>query len=248
VIVLPELRPLDSDAAESAKILAPPSAAHWFGTDRLGRDLFSRCIYAARRSVLLAVLAESLVLFLGISIGAAIGFVPHSWWRFFAEGIGAVALSLPFLLLAMVTSAVFAIRGLPLILAVTAVGWVYTMRLVRAEVLAIRTSPSVVAGLAWGFSSQQVVARLIVPRLLYLVPALALFGIADIIAIEAGLSFFGIGTIGGTPTLGGLLLEARLLVPDFWWLVAGPAVVLLALLMACNFLAYHSVQDGEARP
>jgi peptide/nickel transport system permease protein len=246
-ILFPELYAGDQYRGDTSRILASPDAIHWFGTDRLGRDLFARCVYAGRRSLLLAALAEAVVLLLGTVIGAASGYLPRSIFALLAGGIGAVALSLPFLLLAMVASTVFSARGLPLILAVAAVGWVYTMRIVRGEVAAMRIRPPVLAALAWGFTPGHIIRRIILPQLLHLLPPIALFGMAEIIGIEAGLSFFGIGVISGTPSLGGMLLEGRSLAVEFWWLVVGPSFVLLVLVLGCNVLAQAWEPNGKAR-
>lgn len=246
--LVPELYCPNPYVADAGRILSPPTVSHWFGTDRQGRDLFARSMYGGRRSLLLAAAAEALVLLIGFVIGASAGYLRNSVLLFLTDGIGAIALALPFLLLALVTATVFSSRGLPLVLAVASVGWVYSMRIVRREVALLRRGLPVIAALAWGFSSSKIVLRIILPRLFYITPSLALFGMAEIITIEAGLSFFGIGVVGSTPSLGGMLLEARTLSVSFWWLAVGPAVVLTGLVLVCNFLAQLWRPHAEARP
>lgn len=246
--LLPELYCHNPYAADPGRILAPPTTSHWFGTDRQGRDLFARAMYGGRRSLLLAVAAEALVLLIGLTLGAASGYLRNPVLSLLTEGTGAVALALPFLLLALVTATIFSSRDLPIILAVASVGWVYSMRIFRREVARLRGGLPVVAALAWGLSSRDIISRIILPRLFYLAPSLALFGVAEIITIEAGLSFFGIGVVGGTPSLGGMLLEARTLSVSFWWLAVGPSLVLACLVLSCNFLAQKWRPNAEARP
>jgi peptide/nickel transport system permease protein len=246
--LVPELYCHNPYVADAGRILSPPTASHWFGTDRQGRDLFARSMYGGRRSLLLACAAEALVLLIGLAVGAASGYLHNPVLSFLTESIGAVALALPFLLLALVTAAIFSSRDLPLILAVALVGWVYSMRIIRREVARLRGGLPVVAALSWGFSSRGIVLKIILPRLFYIVPSLALFGMAEIITIEAGLSFFGIGVIGAPPSLGGMLLEARTLAVSFWWLAAGPSLVLMSLILTCNFLAQSWRPHAEARP
>ena len=106
----------------------------------------------------------------------------------------------------------------------------------------------VLAARAWGFSSSRIIGRIILPRLFYVVPSIALFGLAEIITIEAGLRFFGIGVIDSTPSLGGMLLEARTLSVSFWWLAVGPAIILTGMVLACNFFAQAWRPYAEARP
>lgn len=244
VLCIPELYTGGIEISHDAQVLSPPNADYWFGTDRLGRDLFARSIHAARRSLLLASSAELLVLLVGTVIGAAAGYFRRPLILILADAMGAVALSLPFLLLAMVAATVLSALGLPLIVAVAGVGWVYTMRIVRGEVMAMRSSTPVLAALAWGLPTPRILLRIVLPRLLHLLPSVALFGVAEIIGIEAGLSFLGIGVIGSTPSLGGMLLEARPLASSFWWLAVGPCSVLVALVVACNFLADGWGQDA----
>jgi peptide/nickel transport system permease protein len=245
---VPELYTRDPYLSDPARILEPPSRDHWFGTDRQGRDLFARTVYGARRSLVFALTAEFLVILLGTLAGSISGYWRRSAIALIADAVGAIALSLPFLLLGMVAAAVFSAFGLPLIAAVAAVGWVYTMRIVRGEVAKLRNSTSVVAALAWGFSRRRVLGRVVLPQLLHILPSIALFGVAEIIAIEAGLSFFGIGVIGATPSLGGILLDARTLAADFWWLAVFPSLALLTLILSCNFFADLMRTHAQARP
>lgn len=243
----PALYTRDPYSSDPIRILAPPSHEHWFGTDRQGRDLFARTMYGARRSLLFALAAECLVIVMGTLFGAVAGYWRRSTVALIADAVGAITLSVPFLLLGMVAATVFSALGLPLIAAVAAVGWVYTMRIVRGEVARLRDSTAVVAAFAWGFSHQRVIARVVLPQLLHVLPSLALFGMAEIITIEAGLSFFGIGVIGATPSLGGMLLEARVLAADFWWLAVCPSLALVTLILACNFLAEDWRRRAHAR-
>jgi peptide/nickel transport system permease protein len=244
---VPELYTRDPYRSDPARILEPPSRDHWFGTDRQGRDLFARTVYGARRSLVFALTAESLVILVGTLVGSISGYWRRSAVALIADAVGAIALSLPFLLLGMVAAAVFSALGLPLIAAVAAVGWVYTMRIVRGEVARLRDSTAVLAALAWGFSRRHLIARVVVPQLLHMLPSIALFGLAEIITIEAGLSFFGIGVIGATPSLGAMLLEARVLAADFWWPAVCPSLMLVTLILALNYLAEHWRPRAHAR-
>lgn len=222
--------PLDSVPAER---LQPPSAAHWFGTDVLGRDTYSRTVHGAVRSLSGAALAVTFGLVVGSLLGLVAGFFGGAV-DFVVGRAVEVLLAIPGLLLTM---AIVVTLGFGTVNAALAVGLASVAsfaRLTRTEVMRVRSLDFVEAATASGVRLPGVVLRHVLPNSLNTVLALAAlqFGVA-ILAI-ATLGFLGFGTPPPTPEWGLLIAEGRDFMGKAWWLTLMPGLVVVAVVLAAN--------------
>ena len=239
-IVGPYLDTVSPNAIDHAIIGVPqpPSPAHWFGTDLLGRDLFVRSLYGARVSLLVGTAAMLVSFAIGVSYGAiagaAGGVIDAAMMRF----VDAM-LSFPTFFLLLIVAALterFSLWIIILIIGLTA--WPGLSRLVRAEVLSLRDRDFVEAARALGASPARIVARHLVPNALAPVVVAAAFAVGDNILAESGLSFFGLGVQPPEPSWGNMLQDA--LAPEAQaapWMVLVPGLLIIATILACSVIA-----------
>jgi ABC-type dipeptide/oligopeptide/nickel transport system permease subunit len=218
--------------------LEGPSSAHWFGTDALGRDLWSRVVNGARLSLLVGLGSQLVAISIGLIVGSVAGYrggiVDALLMR-----ITDVTLSLPALLLALLFLAVLGASTLVVILAIGIGTWPISARLVRSQVLQIRGSGYVEAATVIGCSPTRVLFSHVLRNTLGPLLVLATFGIPQAITTEAVLSFVGLGPPPPNPSWG------RLLADSFGFLRTSPHYVLFpALAMSLTLLAFNFVGDG----
>ncbi|RDI65871.1 ABC transporter permease [Nocardia pseudobrasiliensis] len=226
-----------------AEKLRGPSARHWFGTDNLGRDIYTRVVHAAGLSLTATVAAVLLGLVLGALIGliagAAGGVVDTVIMR-----IVDVLLSIPELLtaLALVTVLGFGTRNVAIAVGLALVA--RFARVMRAEVLRVRRAPYVEAAFAAGVRWPIVLGRHILRNAYAPVAALAAveFGVA-VLAVSS-LSFLGYGAVPPTPEWGSLIAEGRNFLATSWWMTTLPGLVIVAVVLAAQRLARAIGQDG----
>jgi len=226
----PNLAPVGPTTQNLSEDLRPPSTAHPFGQDKLGRDVLSRVVYGARISLLVGVLVVGISAVLGLGIGALAGYAGGRSDELIMRGID-VFLAFPGILLAIGVAAVLGPSLRNVLLALCAIGWTGYARLVRGEVLAWREREFVSAAVALGATPGRVVWRHIVPQLLTPLVVQATFGVAGAIVAEASLSFLGLGVQPPTPSWGAMINDGRsfLLVAPHVALFPGLAMVLIVL-------------------
>src|ERR1700716_1447102 len=201
----PWIAPQDPAAINLPTRLHPPPAAHWFGSDELGRDILSRIIYGARISMLVGSCVVLTSLALGLLIGSVAGYYGGRIDRFVNVVLMNAFLSFPGILLAI---AFVAFRGpgiLNLVLALSLGGWVGYARLVRGQVLAAREREFVEAARALGASDLRIIVRHILPNIIQPVIVQAAIGMAGAILAEATMSFLGLGVPPPTASWGAML-------------------------------------------
>lgn len=214
----------------------PPSLAHPLGTDPYSRDVLSRLVYGARISLAIALIAVSLSMTLGILVGALAGFAGGAIDAILMRLVDA-ALSIPRLLLLIAVVALWgdvSIVALTLLLAGT--GWFAVSRLVRAETLVVRERDFVVAARALGTSPGRILVRHVLPNVAGPGLVAATLAIGNVILLEAGLSYLGIGVRPPTASWGGLIQDGAERVSDLWWLTLFPGLAILITVFACNAL------------
>lgn len=214
--------------------LLPPSAMHPFGTDHLSRDVLSRVANGARISLAVAVIAVALSITLGAVVGLVAGFFGGAVDTIVMRTVdGAMAIPRLFLLLLLV-AAWDRLPLVALILVIGATGWLGTSRLVRAEVLRLREVEFVRSAQALGAGARRVMFRHLLPNTLGPLSVAAMLGVGDVILLEAGLSFLGLGVRPPTPSWGGMILDGKDVLQAAPWVSLFPGLAIVATVLAIN--------------
>jgi len=245
--LVPVLSPYDPLRADPAIRLQPPSAAHWLGTDDLGRDVLTRALYGARVSFAVGA-AVTLVTALG---GTLLGLVAAYYAR--ADGIvmrlmdGLMAF--PSILLAIGIMASLGPSGLNVIMALTAVYTPLVARLARGATLVTAPLPYVEAARMLGASDARILGRHVLPNILTPLVVQCTFTAALAIISEASLSFLGAGVPPQTPTWGNMLRDGQRLLSRAWWVSVFPGTGLFLTVLSLNLLgdALRDALDPRAR-
>lgn len=225
------------NASDFANRKQPPSAKHVFGTDPLGRDVFSRIVYGGRVSLLVGVLGVTIYLMIGGVLGAISGYYRGNIDAAI-QRLTDIMLAFPTILL-VITFVTFTEPGVTnLFLAIGLLNWPYVVRLVRAEVLSLREREYVLAARSVGVSDFRILLRHVFPALAPILIVTATFGIADAILIESALSFLGLGVPPPTPSWGGMIRDAVsiTILEQMPWLWITPGVTIVICVLAVNFI------------
>ncbi|TVR94687.1 MAG: ABC transporter permease [Trueperaceae bacterium] len=233
-LLAPLLAPGDPFAAAGRPFL-PPSAAHPFGTDDLGRDVWRAVIHGSRVSLLVGVSVAAITLVLGLAVGAIAGFV-GGWLDDLLMRITEFVLVLPRFFLALVVVALFGASLGNLILVLALSGWGLTARVARAGVLAAKQREYVLAARALGAAGPRLLLRHVLPNVMAPVLAYAALQVGNAIVVEASLSFLGFGDPNAM-SWGYLLNGAQAFVRRAWWLSIFPGLAIVITVLAVNLLA-----------
>lgn len=248
-VFAPWIAPQDPALIVLPSRLASPSAAHWCGTDELGRDILSRLIYGSRISMFVGSAVVACSLGLGLIVGSIAGYYGGRVDRFVNIVLMNAFMSFPGILLAI---AFVAFRGpgiFNLVLALSLGGWVGYARLVRAQVLAAREKEFVEAARALGASDFRVIVRHILPNIIQPVIVQAAIGMAGAILAEATMSFLGLGVPPPTASWGTMLNDGRAHLFDAPHLVLFPALAVMLAVLSFNFIgdALRDYLDPRSR-
>ena len=214
----------------------PPDADHPFGTDQLSRDVLSRVVSGARVSLAVAALAVALSVTLGAGVGLVAGYQGGAVDAILMRLVdGALAVPRLFLLL-LVLAVPERVPLVALILLIGATGWFATSRLVRAEVLRLREEAYVRAAEALGASRRRIIFRHLLVNTAGPLLVTATLGVGDVILLEAGLSFLGLGVQPPTPSWGGMILEARSVLVTAPWVGIFPGIAITLTVLATNLV------------
>ncbi|MFE1368180.1 ABC transporter permease [Streptomyces anulatus] len=237
VLVVPPLAQLDQQAVDLANKLDPPSWAHPFGTDDVGRDLLLRCVYGLRVSLLVGLVAALTATVIGTAIGALAGAFGGWTDRVVMRVVDALS-SVPHLLLGIFIVAMFRPGVWPVIISVALTHWLSTARIVRSEVLSLRSRPFVDAAVSGGASRTRVIVRHLLPGVLPQAGLAAVLMVPHAMWHESALSFLGLGLPAHQASLGNLVQSARgsLLAGD-WWPTLFPGLFLIIPTLALAGLA-----------
>jgi peptide/nickel transport system permease protein len=235
-VLAPWIAPHDPAKLNLSARLVSPSASHWFGTDELGRDVFSRTLYGARVSLTVAAAVVAISLSLGLVLGMAAGF--YGGWIDTVVNIYLTNafLALPGILLAVAFVAFLGPSLVNLILALALAGWVNYARLVRAQVLSMKEREFVQAARSLGATNLRLMTRHILPNIVQPLLVQAAVGMAAAVLAEATLSFLGLGVQPPTATWGAMLNDARSHLFESPYLVFVPAVAVAACVLAFNLV------------
>ncbi|MFN3936657.1 MAG: ABC transporter permease [Gemmobacter sp.] len=242
----PWLAPHDPLATAVVRALQPPSAAHWFGTDHLGRDVLSRVLHAARLDLAIAVSAAALAAVAGSLAGAAAGWA-GGWVDAGMSRVVDVLLALPLFLLAMLLVLAVGNSVATVVAVTTLVNLPFFIRLVRVEVARGLAAPWVEGLRIAGAGEARILLRFVLPQVAPLIAVQASVTLGWGILNAAGLSFLGIGVRPPTAEWGIMLAEgARYLNSGQWWMAAFPAAVLVAAVLGFQ-LTGDALRDRAAR-
>ena len=214
----------------------PPSLAHPFGTDRFSRDVLSRVLYALRVTLSVATLAVLMSAVIGTAYGLAAAMSGRVVDSIMMRVLDAL-LAIPRVLLVIAVVALWdplPLGALIVLLGVT--GWFEVSRLVRAEARSVRERDYVLAGRALGAGTWRIVTRHVLPNVLTPVVVTTTIGIAQLIVLEAGLSFLGIGAREPVPSLGTMLQDGTEAFTGTWWVALLPGITIVAIVLCFNIL------------
>jgi peptide/nickel transport system permease protein len=223
------------DSMDLANRRAAPSLRHWFGTDELGRDLFTRVLFGARVSLAVGLLSALVAGALGVAVGAASGLGTRALDAALMRLTDAM-LSVPRLLLLMAASAVLLPSVPVLVLLVGGVGWMETARVTRAAFLSYRDREFVLAARALGASPLRLVASHLVPNASGPIIVSMTLAVGRGILLESALSFFGVGVQPPTASWGNMLYQAQTTMSTEPWLALFPGLFIFATSVAINVL------------
>ncbi|MFG2146809.1 ABC transporter permease [Streptomyces sp. NPDC048696] len=237
VLVVPPLVHLDQQAVDLSHKLLAPSWEHPFGTDDVGRDLLLRCVYGLRISLLVGVVAALVATVVGTLVGAVAAAL-GGWTDRLVMRLVDVFSSVPHLLLGIFVVAMFRPGVWPVIASVAVTHWLSTARIVRAEILSLRSRPYIDAAISGGASRPRVAVRHLLPGVLPQAGLAAVLMVPHAMWHESALSFLGLGLPSHQASLGNLVQSARgsLLAGD-WWPTLFPGLLLIVPTLAVAGLA-----------
>jgi peptide/nickel transport system permease protein len=236
-----------------------PSSTHWFGVDQIGRDVFSRTIYGARVSLVVAISATVISTALGIVAGLLSGYFRGWTDTLISRGVD-VLLAVPYLLLAtgLATACTAAVTGGSgsagclgglvkpgmgvVIFVISVTSWTYMARIVRGQTLSLREKEFVESARSVGASNSRIIFREILPNLTAPIIVYASILVPQVILYEAALSFLGIGVVD-QPSWGQMISDATPIFNDAWWYMLFPGLALLLTVLAFNLIG-DAMQDA----
>ncbi len=247
----PFIVPYPQDIADEAHIadkFLAPNAAHWFGTDELGRDVFSRVVYGGRVSLSTAVLTVGISLLIGVPLGAIAGTLGGRVDNIIMR-ITDIFLSFPPLLLAISLVAILGSSLTNAILAIAISWWPWYTRLVRGQAISIKERKFVQAAETIGTSRYKIIFKHIVPNCISPVIVQASMDMGGVILTVASLSFLGLGAKAPTPEWGLMISTGRTYFPDMWWCCIFPGLAIFITVLCFNLLgdAAREILDPKTR-
>jgi peptide/nickel transport system permease protein len=239
------LVPWGYNSHDMEAVLQAPSATHWWGTDSSGRDVFSRVVHGSRVSLAVGVMSVIVLLLVGVLVGSVAAYF-GGWWDLLLMRFTEIVHSIPTLLLLVTMLAILMPSGvwsvISMMLVIGLVRWTDVARLVRGEILKLKTMEYVIAARALGYSHARVLLRHILPNALSPVFVSATFGMASAILIEGALSFLGFGIPADMASWGGLLDDVRGHT-EAWWLAVFPGLAIFITVTVYN-LAGEGLRDA----
>ncbi|MBI2346752.1 MAG: ABC transporter permease [Deltaproteobacteria bacterium] len=216
-------------------MLQPPSPAHWFGTDELGRDVWARMVHGTRVSLQIGFVAVGIYVAVGILLGALAGYY-GGWVDLWISRLIEVMYCFPtfFLILAVLAFVGPSIYNIMIVIGLTS--WPGIARLVRGEFLKLRSQDFVQASIAAGAGDIRVMFRHLLPNALAPVLVSATFGVASAILVESSLSYLGFGVPPYVPTWGSILSQAQEFMDIAWWLTLSPGLAIFITITAFNLV------------
>jgi oligopeptide transport system permease protein len=213
----------------------PPSAAHWLGTDTLGRDLLARTLYGGRISITVGLVATFVALTIGVTYGAVAGFAGGKVDAVMMRIVD-ILYALPFAIFVILLMVFFGRNIFLLFFAIGAVEWLTMARIVRGQVMSIKRMEFIEAARALGLGRRRIIFRHLIPNVLGPVIVYTTLTIPAVMLLEAFLSFLGLGVQAPMSSWGVLIKDGSEKMEEFWWLLVFPGALFSLTLFSLNFL------------
>lgn len=234
-LAAPWLATFQPNALNLNDVLVAPNGTYWLGTDALGRDVYSRLLYGTQVSLSVGLVAVGLATALGVAVGALAALSPKldaPLMRFTD-----VMLCFPTIFLILAVIAFLSPSLLNVMIIIGATGWMGTARLVRGELLSLRSRPFIEAAKLSGVKPNTLLWRHLLPHALPPILVSMSLGLAAAILTEAGLSYLGLGVQPPTPSWGAMLAEGKAVMEAAWWLITFPGLAIVVTVLGFTLAA-----------
>jgi oligopeptide transport system permease protein len=234
-LLAPVIAPYDPNEQDILKGPVAPSFEHWFGTDTLGRDLLSRTLYGGRISILVGITATLVAMGIGVTWGSIAGFF-GGWIDNFMMRIVDILYSLPFMIFVILLMTIFERSLFLLFVAIGFVEWLTLSRIVRGQMVNLKTMPYVEAARCLGVSRPSLIIKHLVPNLIGPVIIYATLTIPAVMLLESALSFLGLGVQPPDSSWGSLINDGAEKMISYPWLLIFPSLFFSLTLFCLNFI------------
>lgn len=228
------ITPYDPAKQDVLNSLVGPSGSHWLGTDEYGRDIFSRVLLGSRVSLVVGVLSVGILLVIGVSIGLVAGYLRR--WDGPLMRFVDIVMSIPDFMLLLVLIALFGVGTYKVVIFIGVSAWMSTARLVRGQVLRLRSMDFVLASECAGAGVGRILRKDLLRNVLDVVVVQATLTISLVILLESALSYLGLGAQPPTPSWGNMLSEGQNYLSTAWWIATFPGLAIFLTVMAFNFV------------
>jgi peptide/nickel transport system permease protein len=225
----------DPDAIDLAQLLQPPSPQHWFGTDNLGRDVFSRVLHGARIDLYMGLAGVIAPLLIGTTIGLVSGYAGGALDALMMRLVD-LTVAFPFFVLVLAIVAALGPGIESYFIALACVGWVTYARIIRAEVLVIRNRDYIAAARTLGLHPLYILVRHVLPNAISPVAVYVMTDVALIIVFGASLGFLGMGAQPPTAEWGVMIADGQTYISSAWWIAFFPGLAIVVLGLGFSFL------------
>jgi peptide/nickel transport system permease protein len=227
--------PQDVSTYHVANRLLPPGGTFWFGTDRMGGDIYSRLLFGARLTILIAVVATSVSVLIGVPVGLIAGYYNNRVSDLLMR-VSDVFLAVPQIVLAIAIAQTLGPAIQNVILALSVTYWPFWARLVYAETRSLRNEVFIEAAVALGASAPRVMVLHVLPSIASSLIVRTTIGMGGAILVAAALGFLGLGPPPPTPEWGRMIAESRAFLPQAWWYATAPGIAIMLVVMGFNLL------------
>ena len=241
-VFAPLIAPYDPYTQDLSRINEPPSSDHWFGTDDVGRDLFSRVVYGTRISMLVGVVCEAICVPIGVILGALAGYF-GGWVDAVISRIIEIFASFPTILFAIAVMFILGPGIMNIFIAIGVIGWTGLARMIRGQIMQLKEKEFVEAARASGASNMKIIFRHLIPNCLSTIIVVITLDIPGDIMLESTLSFVGLGVQPPDPSWGSMISEGRNFIRQNVWYSYFPGLAIMLVVLAFNTLG-DGVRDA----
>ena len=241
-VFAPLIAPYDPYTQDLSRINEPPSSDHWFGTDDVGRDLFSRVVYGTRISMLVGVVCEAICVPIGVILGALAVYF-GGWVDAVISRIIEIFASFPTILFAIAVMFILGPGIMNIFIAIGVIGWTGLARMIRGQIMQLKEKEFVEAARASGASNMKIIFRHLIPNCLSTIIVVITLDIPGDIMLESTLSFVGLGVQPPDPSWGSMISEGRKFIRQNVWYSFFPGLAIMLVVLAFNTLG-DGVRDA----